>query len=169
MRVRTKFTSVMIVALLAAAGCGGTSAPMSMNPVGPGRSSPPVASVTGTWMGTASDSTGTMMGAGMSASMMSGMTWQITQTGNTFTAVGQFAGNTSHMGGAAMTLTGTINGTTVTFTMTMPGGMMSGTCTAVATGTLDINALMTQMHGTYAGSNSCMGPFDHGTMSLVRQ
>jgi hypothetical protein len=29
--------------------------------------------------------------------------------------------------------------------------------------------MMTQLHGTYAGTNSCGGPFDHGQMSMVRQ
>ncbi len=158
------FRLAAVVVVLAAAACGSNSSmPMSMNPVGPGTSGGTRA-LSGMWTGTAVDSTGSMMGAG--ASMMSGMTWQVTQSGDSFTAVGQFAG---HMGGATMTMSGTISGSTVTFTVAMPSGMMSGTCTAVATGTLDLNDLMNQMHGTYSGSNSCMGPFDHGTMSLVRQ
>jgi hypothetical protein len=106
-----------------------------------------------------------MMGAGM----MGQMTWQITQTGNTFQGTGQFAGFPGH---GVMTISGTIDGPTVTFTITMPssmmGGMMSGSCTASANGTLDINELMSQMHGGYSGSNSCTGSFDHGQMSLSR-
>ncbi len=65
--------------------------------------------VSGTWTGAASDSSGTMMGAGMSASMMANMTWQITQTGNTFTGVVQFPGY-----GGSGTVSGTINGRTAT-------------------------------------------------------
>ena len=121
----------------------------------------------GTWVGTASDSTGTMMGAGLSTSMMGNVTWQITQMGNTFTGVMQFPGY-GGMGGV-MTVSGTINGRTATFTMTMPGGsMMTATCTAVASGTFDLDDLMTQMHGTYSGSNSCTGPFNQGQMSMAR-
>jgi hypothetical protein len=29
--------------------------------------------------------------------------------------------------------------------------------------------MMTQLHGTYAGTHSCGGPFDRGQMSMVRQ
>jgi hypothetical protein len=29
--------------------------------------------------------------------------------------------------------------------------------------------MMTQLHGTYAGTNSCGGPFDHGQMSMLHQ
>lgn len=157
--------AVALLSALAGAACGsGSSMPTSpMAPTGPTAG----AAVTGTWVGTASDSSGTMMGAGMSASMMSNMTWQITQTGNAFAGVMQFPG---YAGGGAMTVSGTINGTTATFTMTMPGGsMMTGTCNAVANGTFDMDSLMTQMHGTYSGSNSCMGAFDHGQMSMTRR
>lgn len=149
---------------VSAAACGsGPSAGVS--PSAPGTPSANTA-LTGSWVGTASDSSGTMMGAGMSPSMMENMTWQITQTGNTFTGTMQFPG---YMGRSPMTVSGVINGKTVSFTMTMPGGsMMTGTCTATASGTLDLNDLMTQMHGTYAGTNSCGGPFDRGQMSMTR-
>jgi hypothetical protein len=107
-----------------------------------------------------------MMGAGLSPAMMSGMTWQITQTGNTFTGTMQFPGYAGH---ASMSVSGTINGSTATFTMSVPsGGMMMGSCTAMANGTFDINQFMTEMHGTYSGSNTCTGPFDHGQLSLSR-
>ena len=35
-------------------------------------------------------------------------------------------------------------------------------------GTFDFDGLMTRMHGTYAGSNTCTGPFDHGRFSMSR-
>ena len=144
--------------------CGGGSS-MPMNPVGPSPSGPS-ASLTGMWNGSLSDSSGSMMGAGLSPSMMGQMTWQITQTGNTFSGVAQVAGSEGH---EPMRISGTIDGATATFTMTMPsGGMMTMNCTATATGTFDINEFMTQLHGTYAGSNTCSGPFDHGHMSLSR-
>ena len=159
--------AIAFVGALGAAACGGSSSPVS--PSTPSAPSPPTATsgttVTGTWLGSASDSTGTMMGAGMSPSMMGNMTWQITQTGNAFTGTMQFPGYT----GGMMTVSGTINGHTATFTMTIPGGgMMSGTCTAVANGTFDMDDLMTQMHGTYSGSNTCTGMFNGGQMSMTK-
>lgn len=149
--------------LLVLSACGGGSGPG--NPLSPSVSSPS-ASLTGRWVGSVSDSSGSMMGAGLSAAMMSGMTWQITQTGNSFTGTMQFSGYPGH---DAVSVSGTINGSTATFTMTMPSGaMMTANCTATASGTFDINEFMTQMQGTYAGSNTCTGPFDHGHLSLSR-
>ena len=159
------FAIVMALATtLWAAACGST--PPSASPVAPTASvaSP---SLTATWSGTTSDSSGTMMGAGLTTSMMNGTTWQITQNGSTFSGAMQFAG----YGGATMMVSGTIAGHTATYTITMPAGsmMMSGSCSAVATGTFDMDDLMTRIHGTYAGSNSCNGPFDHGQMSMTRR
>lgn len=150
--------------LLALAACGAQS-PTATNPVGPSPTSQS-ASLSGTWIGSVSDSSGSMMGAGMSPAMMGQMTWQITQTGNTFTGTMQFRGYPGH---GTMKVSGTINGPTATFTMTMPSGaMMMTNCTATASGTFDINEFMTQMHGTYTGSNTCTGPFNNGHMSVSR-
>lgn len=122
--------------------------------------------MTGTWVGSTSDSTGSMMGAGMSGAMMGSMTWQVTQTGNMFSGTMQFPG---YQGGTMM-VSGSLNGKTGALTMTMPmGSMMTGGCSATATGTFDMDDTVSQMHGTYVGTNSCSGPFDHGQMSLVRR
>jgi len=154
---------LIVPACLVLVACGAQG--MRMNPVGPSASGT-AASLTGTWIGTVSDSTGSMMGAGLSEAMMSRMTWQITHAGNTFTGTMQFPGYGGH---GPMTVSGTIDGSTATFTMSMPsGGMMSGSCTATASGRFDINQFMTEMHGTYSGSNTCSGPFDHGHLSLSR-
>jgi len=93
------------------------------------------------------------------------MTWQIMQTGNTFAGVMQFPGY-----GGSGTVSGTINGRTATFTMTMATGvMMMANCIATGNGTFDMDDLMTQMHGAYSGSNTCAGAFDHGQMSMTRR
>jgi len=111
-----------------------------------------------------------MMGAGMSGAMLSGMTWTVSSSGSTFSGSIQFPG----FGGSPMTVSGTMNGHTGTFTMTagtgsmMSPGMMSG-CTATATGTLDMDDLMDQMHGTYSGTNTCTGPFNHGDLTMMRR
>ncbi|MGE5246498.1 MAG: hypothetical protein ACM3SQ_19910 [Betaproteobacteria bacterium] len=166
----TLFTAPVVAAAVLLAACGSASAPSGSTPSLPSAPSP-ATSLTGTWVGTAADSSGSMMGAGMSASMMNAMTWQITETGNTFTGTMQFPGyGGMGMGQGRMTVSGTINGTTATFTMTMPdGSMMSGVCSAVATGTFDFDDLMDQMHGSYSGSNTCTGSFGQGQVSMMRR
>lgn len=149
-------TIVLFVALLGSACASG-----SVTPTGPSGGG----SVTGTWVGTASDSTGSMMGAGLTSAMMASTTWTVTQTGNAFNGTMQFPG---HMG-PGMTVSGTINGHSGTFTMTMAAGsMMSGACVATANGTFDMDDMMSNWSGTYTGANSCTGPFDHGVMSMHR-
>ena len=162
-------TAVALVVATFSVACGsGTSSPTAPTPPAGGQSG--ATTLTGTWAGSASDSTGSMMGSGMTGSMMGNMTWTIVQTGNTFTGTMQFPGYMG--GGGQMAVSGTINGSTATFTMTMPSGsMMAGsvTCTATATGTFDFDALMTQMHGSYGGTNSCSGPFNQGQMTMTRR
>ena len=146
----------MSIALVTAA-CTGSSSPTT-----PSTS----ATMTGAWTGTSSDSTGSMMGAGLTASMMGNTSWSITQNGNAFTGTMQFPG---YMGGQ-MTVSGTMNGHSGTFTMTMPSGsMMSSACSATANGTFDMDDMMTQFHGTYSGTNSCSGMFNNGHMSMMHR
>ena len=152
------FAAIGVVTALVATACGGSTS----SPTRPGVS----ATMTGTWLGGASDSTGSMMGAGMSGSMMGSTTWNITQTGSTFSGTMQFPG---YQGGRMM-VSGTMTGNAGTFTMTIPAGsMMTGGCSATSTGTLDMDDMMTQLHGSYTGTNSCSGPFDHGQMFLVHR
>lgn len=154
--MRATLGLVMLVALSASA-CGASS------PAAP--SVPGTTTLTGTWVGTSADSSGSMMGAGLSATMMAGTSWTITQTDETFTGTMQFAG----YHGGTMTVAGTMTGQAGTFTMTMPGGtMMMGTCMATATGTFDMDDMMTTLHATYAGTNTCTGPFTGGQMSMHR-
>lgn len=153
--------AVAVVALSAACGERTVTGPGQASPLAPSSPTTPTAGLAGTWVGQASDSSGTVMGAGMSPAMMGNMTWQITR----FTGTMQFPGYSGH---GPMSVSGTIDGTTATFTMTMPGGMMGGTCTATATGTFDIDALFKQMHGTYAGTNGCRGPFSQGRIAMAR-
>lgn len=94
------------------------------------------------------------------------MTWNLTQTGTSFTGAMQLAG---HHGGT-MTVSGTRNGRTGTFTMTFPAGSMMGrTCAATATGTFDMDEMVKEVHATYGGTNSCGEPFSHGQMSMIHR
>jgi len=123
------------------------------------------ATLTGNWVGSASDSSGSMMGSGMSGATAGATTCKLTQSGSAFSGTMRVAGS-----GATMMVNGTMNGKTGNFTMTMPmGSMMSSGCTSTASGTFDMDDMMTQLHGTYAGTNSCGGPFDHGQMSMLHQ
>ncbi len=152
--MRRFFAAFGVLAALTAAACAGTSSPTS-----PGTS----ATMNGSWLGTTADSTGSMMGAGMSAAMMGNTTWSITQAGTTFSGTMQFPG---YQGGTMM-VSGTMNGRTGTFTMTMPAGsMMTSGCAATASGTFDMDDLMTQFRGSYTGANSCTGPFGQGQVLM---
>ena len=97
------FAALGVLAALTATACSGSSLPTS-----PSAS----ATMSGSWLGTAADSTGSMMGAGMSASMMGNTTWNVTQAGSTFSGTMQFPG---YQGGT-MVVSGTMNGRTGTFT-----------------------------------------------------
>jgi hypothetical protein len=154
-------TAILLAGTVAVAACGGTAA--SSMPTAP--NSTTSATMTGAWVGTAFDSSGSMMGAGLTSAMMNNAHWSITQTGNTFSGTMQFSG---YMGGT-MVVNGTMNGHSGTFTMTIPSGsMMMAGCTATASGTFDMDDMMTQFQGTYAGMNNCAGAFDHGQMSMHR-
>jgi hypothetical protein len=147
----------ILVAGFTTVACGG-GAPTPTTPSAP--------TMSGSWAGVTSDSSGSMMGAGLTSAQMNNAQWTVTQNGGSFAGTMQFPGY--RMGGT-MTASGTMSGHTGTFTMTIPSGsMMMAGCTATASGTFDMDDTMTQMHGTYTGMNSCSGPFDHGQMSFHR-
>jgi len=161
-----RFLVALTLSAALVAACTG-SASMPTGPTMTPSGSPAAgATIAGTWVGTSADSSGTMMGTGMSQSMMANMTWQLTQSGNTFTGAMQFPGSSDS---AIMSVSGTINGNTAVNMKMEVGGMMMGTCTAVATGTFDMDELMTQIHGSYEGSNSCTGAFTRGQVSMTRR
>ena len=148
---------ISIAAALSSAACAGTGPSVT----GPSQT----LTMTGSWLGTTSDSTGSMMGAGLTVSMMNNTTWTVTQSGSTFSGTMRFGG---YMGGG-VTVSGVMNGHSGTFTMTMPfGSMMSGQCSATATGSFDMDDMMTEFRGIYSGMNSCSGAFDRGQMLMHR-
>lgn len=181
--MRASIGAFVILSALTAAACSGGS---STSPASPASPTPTVtqpgtgtsgAAVAGTWLGTAADSivpgnTGTAfgisMGPGMGPGMMGsvgGMTWQITQTGNSFTGTVGFGG---FQCAARMTMAGTFTGNGGTFTITMPGNSMPmSTCSGTAMGTFTIDPVNGQMRGTYSGTNTCMGSFS-GQLILVK-
>lgn len=141
-----------------AAACGGNSPMAPSTPM----------SVTGTWAGSASDSSSSM-GAGsmMGQADMGTMTWQLTQSGSTVTGSTSFSGM---QGGRAGSFSGTMSGDEMIFTMDMPmGSMMSSGCSANAAGAAHVNRTTMTMTGTYGGANACTGPFTNGRMTITRK
>ena len=174
-----KWHVAMVVALaVGIGGCsGGTDTPSSPTPAVSAPTTPAgpttgtTSAVTGTWVGSASDSSGVTTGTcmGIPGGGAGNMTWNITQTGpDTFTGTVSFSGMP---GGRQMTLAGTINGRIGTFTITMPTGVMPmmAWCGGQVTGTWNLDDLMIQMHGTYSGSTTCFGAFTNGQMTLRRR
>jgi len=113
--------------------------------------------------GTAMMGSGTM--GGMMSGMMSGkMTWQMTQNGANVTGDMELSG---FKGTGRMTISGTITGQTMTFTMNIPaGGMPEPGCAASGNGTAQMNG--NTMTGTYSGANTCSGAFANGRVMLSR-
>ena len=170
----------VLALMLGVAACGGSStAPTSpttamTTPTTPTVSTPNgTSTVTGTWVGTAADSSGGMMGMpsgamgmGMPGNSLGNMTWQMTQTGSTFTGTVSFAG---YRGTSSMLMSGSLNGKSGTFTMTMPNGSMpTAGCSGQVTGTFDMDDMMVKMTGSYTGSATCSGPFSNGQMTMTK-
>jgi hypothetical protein len=157
--MRTLVGSLLLgTTLLMACGGGAATAP----------SPTPATTVSGTWAGSASDSTtATATGGMMGQSGMGNMTWQLIQNGNAVTGSMTFSGMPNGMAGR---FTGTMDADDMTFTMDMPmGTMMSGGCAATARGTAHLDRTTMTMTGTYSGSNSCSGAFAGGQMNMSRR
>ena len=150
------FAVVLVSCFVAACGDSSPTAPTAST------------SMTGTWAGSASDSS-TSMGTGslMGQAGMGTMTWPLTQSGSTVTGSMSFAGMQGRTPGA---FSGMMSGDEMTFTMDMPmASMMSSGCTARATGTARVDRTKMTMTGTYGGSNSCTGSFTNGQMTMTRR
>jgi hypothetical protein len=154
--MKKTFAAVLVMGFAAA--CGGNS---------PAAPSAPV-SVSGTWSGTASDSSSSMGAGSMMGQVGAGtMTWQLAQSGSTVTGSMSFSGMSGQMPGS---FSGTMSGQDMTFTMNLPAGsMMSAGCSAQATGTAHLNGTTMTMTGTYSGSNSCNGAFSNGQMTMTHR
>ena len=154
----TRAFAIVLLTLFAAA-CGNSSPTMPSGPTN---------SMSGTWAGSAADSS-ISMGAGslMGQTGMGTMTWPLTQSGSTVTGSMSFSGMQGRSPGA---FSGMMSGDDLTFTMDVPiGGMMSSGCSARATGTARVDGTRMTMTGTYSGSNSCTGSFINGQMTMTRR
>lgn len=156
-----------VVALFSVA-CGNSTptSPSMMN--GSATQTSASTSLSGTWSGAASDSSSALgAGAMMGQAGMGTPTWQLSQSGTMVTGTMSFGGMQGHMLG---TLTGTMSGNDMTFTIDMPNAsMMAGGCTARATGTAHLDPTTMTLTCTYSGTNSCSGPFGNGQMTMAHR
>lgn len=156
-----------------ASSSSGSAPPPSGSPVAPAQ---PVG-VTGTWIGTGVDSnaktglSGTTIVPGTTI-----VTWTLTQTdasvsGTVTTQSTDPPGtcNSCHRSRTG-TLSGTIAGTTLTWTLSFPADAAhdpTPICTATLTGTVSIAEK--SLGGPYTGDDLCEEQFLNGTLTLARQ
>jgi hypothetical protein len=126
-----------------------------------------LASVSGSWTGTSSDTSGQEM-----------MSWTLAQNGTAMTGTMNISDNGRNMMGSG-SIQGTISGSTVTFHMAVPGGGFSGmmaSCSMAVDGQAQMSADGHTMTGTYAGNmsgmmssmQSCGAAMNNGRFTLTR-
>ena len=151
-RVSAPICAVTFSLLVSSLACGGSS---GSSPTQPSSSS---LTVTGTWSGSASDSSGPGQ-----------MTWQITQSGASFSGTLTMTDTGTRATGRG-TVMGSVSGTSIQFTLAvLAGGFDSPyvSCTADVSGSG--SATSTAITGTYAGSSSCGGAIASGQLTLNKQ
>jgi hypothetical protein len=129
--------------------------------------SAPLASLTGTWTGTGSDSQGDV-----------NVTWVLTQVGSSITGTVKTGAVNPNDGSCSSchrnktgTLSGTLSGTTLTVTMDFAAGT-AGDPTPICSATLSGSAASladSALTTAYSGSDSCEGQFLSGTLPMTRQ
>jgi len=165
MRRRLKTLIVRAAAFVlsaAAIACGGGGG-------GGSSSAPPTAptptnnvNIAGSWTGSAYDAAGNASGSGV-------MTWQITQSGASFSGQVTMTDSGTSVTGRG-TVSGTVSGSSITFSINVPAGGFDSpfaSCTANVTGSAV--AADTSINGNYTGSNSCSGAISSGQITLNKQ
>ena len=115
--------------------------------------------LTGTWSGRMSDSSGGPDQATMTVTQ-TGASISGTVTGMTLSGSVLFNG----------TVTGTLSGTTLTMSASVPRGGVVGepNCTITVNGSA-VGVTATAMSGSYSGIHSCNGAFTNGQLSLTKR
>ena len=157
-------TALAVLGISCGGGDGSSASPSS------GSTAPPQV----TWIGTGEDSNETNVNNSTPIATTI-VTWTLTQTGasvsGTVTTLSTDSPNTTcnscHRTKTG-TLSGTIDGTTLTWTASFPGGDLTPICTATLTGTVS-GITETSLSGVYTGEDFCEGQFLNGTLTLARQ
>jgi hypothetical protein len=148
--------ALLVVASAVACGGNGGSGSPTQPPPSPASSGP--VSLTGSWSGTASDSSGPGQ-----------VTWQLTQAGTSFSGTATLTDSSTGLGGRG-TVSGTVSNTSIHFSMSIPAGGFDSpytACTAEVSG--DGQASAASITSTFAGSNSCTGAITSGQLTLNKQ
>jgi hypothetical protein len=144
-RVRL-FEVVLAIALSALSACGSPTEPQHAE-----------GDIAGLWTGSAIDSSG----AGQ-------MTWQIVQTGASFSGAITMTDTASNVRGRG-SVAGTVDGSSLHFSISIPvGGFDSpfASCSTDVSG--DATSSASLITGAYSGLNSCSGAVTSGQISLSR-
>lgn len=152
--LRHLFAGVVVLSLAASACSGSSDSGGSSPPTSPSSS----AGLTGTWVGTASDSSGPGQ-----------MTWQLTQSGGSFTGTVAIADTATKLTGRG-TVAGTVSGSSIRFRIAVPAGGFDAPytgCAADASGEGQLNG--SAISATYEGSSTCGGTIASGQMTLTKQ
>jgi hypothetical protein len=139
--------ALLVGTSLSACGGSGAASP-TPSPVGP--VAPPTVDVSGHWVGNQTDSTGP-----------ENIFWQLSLAGNSLAGSGGRSGTNQAGGGdRGLTISGTLSGSTLTFTV-----KWGVTCQRTISGTA--NVATAAISGTYNGS-SCNESIANGTLTLRR-
>lgn len=149
------FVGLVAFALIASSGACSKDSSTPTTPSAPPAST---ANVAGAWVGTASDSSGPGR-----------MTWQLTQSGASFSGsltITDTGTNTTGRG----TVSGTVSGSALQFSLTVPAGGFDSpyaACSSTVSGTATASAAA--ITGVFAGSSSCTGTIASGQLNLNKQ
>ena len=153
--------------VLCSIGCGSASSTPAA-PTAPTLPAPSAGAVglAGAWSGTGSDPQGSER-----------MSWMLNASGNTVSGVADLAPLNAADGSCASchkfkagTVTGTVSGSTVAMKLVFPAGG-DGVPTPMCTITFDALAspvASNRIEATYAGDDTCEGPFTGGTFVMTR-
>jgi hypothetical protein len=96
------------------------------------------------------------------------MTWILTQNDSSFSGTVTMRDTASGVTGTG-TVSGTVSGSALQFSLSVPAGGFSsgGACSATVAGSGTATA--SAISGSYAGSNSCVGSLSSGQLTLNKQ
>ena len=158
---------LLVVTSLAVAACGESV----YTPAAPTQTSPtPLTSLSGTWTGSAADTSGPGK-----------MIWTVSQNGTAMTGTMNISDTGRSMMGTG-SMQGTVSGSTMAFHMTVPTGGFAGMMSSCAMGVDGQGSMSSDGHtmtGTYTGNmsgmmsggmmgQSCGGAMNNGQFTLTR-
>lgn len=141
-----------------AGGSGGAASAVPTSPTTVTTPQTPTLSLAGLYSGGASDSSGSGV-----------LSWNLSTSG---TAVSGGVSAQTTFGAVTFTgtVTGTLAGTTLTFSIAIPAGGLAGApaCSVDITGTAE-GVTASTISGTYAGTSTCSAPFNNGRFTLNKR